>query len=73
MIAKLRKFYETGNQVNDEPLGFVFEDFLSDIEAEHVLAAAHPKLKQALVSAANSPAWTSAGRSGNNCWIPCGL
>jgi|TARA_B110000914_G_C15379272_1_gene406932 hypothetical protein len=42
MTAKLRKFYETGNQVNDEPLVFVFEDFLSDIEVEHVLAAAQP-------------------------------
>ena len=71
MIAKLRKFYETGNQVNDGPLGFVFEDFLSDIEVEHVLAAAHPKLKQALVSAANSGV-TSAGRSGSNYWIPYG-
>ena len=71
MTAKLRKFYETGNQVNDAPLVCVFEDFLSDSEVEHVLAAAKPKLKQALVSSAKSGV-TSAGRSGSNCWIPHG-
>ncbi|PCI79128.1 MAG: 2OG-Fe(II) oxygenase [SAR86 cluster bacterium] len=69
MTAKLRNFYETGNQVNNEPLVCVFEDFLSASEVEHVLAAAEPKLKQALVSAAKSGV-TSAGRSGSNCWIP---
>ena len=46
MTAKLRKFYETGNQVNDKPRVCVFEDFLSDVEVEHVRAAAQPKLKQ---------------------------
>lgn len=71
MTAKLRKFYETGNKVNDEPLVCVFEHFLSDAEIEHVLAAAAPKLEQALVSSAKSGV-TSAGRSGSNCWIPHG-
>ena len=51
MTAKLRKFHETGIQVNDEPLVCVFEDFFSDSEVEHVLSAAQPKLKQALASA----------------------
>jgi hypothetical protein len=71
MTAKLRKFYETGNQVNDESLVCVFEDFLSDSEVERVLALAEPKLKQSLVSAAKSGV-TSAARSGSNCWIPDG-
>lgn len=71
MTAKLRKFYETGNRVNDDPLLCVFENFLSDSEIEHVLTAAEPKLKQALVRAAKSGV-TSAGRSGSNCWIPHG-
>lgn len=69
MTAKLRKFYETGNRVNDDPMVCVFEDFLSDTEVEQVLAAAQPKLKQALVSAAKSGI-TSSGRSGSNCWVP---
>lgn len=71
MAAKLRKFYETGNPVNDAPLVCVFENFLSDSEVEHVLAATAPKLEQALVSSAKSGV-TSAGRSGSNCWIPHG-
>jgi len=71
MTEKLRKFYETGNKVNDEPLVCVFENFLSDSDAEHMIAAAGPKLKQALVSAEKSGV-TSAGRSGGNCWIPHG-
>tara|TARA_R110002073_G_scaffold282405_2_gene446668 strand:+ start:225 stop:914 length:690 start_codon:yes stop_codon:yes gene_type:complete len=71
MTAKLRKFYETGNKVNDDPVVCVFEDFLSDIEVEAVLAAAQPKLQQALVSSARSGV-TSAGRSGTNCWVPHG-
>ncbi len=71
MPAKLHKVYETGNQVNDEPLVCVFEDFLSDSEVEHVLASGQPKLKQALVSSEKFGV-TSAGRSGSNCWIPHG-
>jgi prolyl 4-hydroxylase len=71
MSAKLRKFYETGNEVNEEPLVCLFENFLSECEVEHLLATAEPKLKQALVSAAKSGV-TSAGRSGSNCWIPHG-
>lgn len=69
MTVKLRKFYETGNCVNDEPLICVFENFLSDSEVEHVLKVAEPKLEQALVSAEKSGV-LSAGRSGSNCWIP---
>lgn len=69
MSVKLRKFYETGNKLNDEPLVCVFEEFLNDVEVEHLLATARPKLKQALVSAAKSGV-TSVGRSGSNCWIP---
>ena len=44
MTAKLRKFYEIGNQVNDEPLVCIFEDFLNDSKVEHVLTVAEPKL-----------------------------
>jgi hypothetical protein len=51
MTAKLHKFYETGNQVNDESLVCIFEDFLSDSKVEHVLTVAEPKLNQALARA----------------------
>ncbi len=65
----LRQHYDTGNQVNDDPLIVVFEDFLSDEEITELLAAAQPKLQQALVSDAKTGV-KSAGRTGSNCWIP---
>ena len=71
MSIKLRQFYETGNPVNEEPLICVFEDFLSDEEIAHLLAAAQSKLGRALVSS-NKSGVESAGRSGQNCWIPHG-
>lgn len=69
MTLKLRDFYEIGRKINDEPLVYVFEDFLTDIEVDQLLTAAKPKLQQALVSAAQAGV-KSAGRSGRNCWIP---
>lgn len=69
MTAQLRKFYETGNKVNDEPMVCVFEDFLSDSEVDAILAAAQPKLKQARVSAGKSGV-ASGGGYGSSCWIP---
>jgi prolyl 4-hydroxylase len=69
MKVKLREFYEIGQKVNDEPLIYVFEDFLDAKEVDGLLDAAKPKMQQALVSAANSGV-ESARRSGSNCWLP---
>lgn len=69
MTQKLRDFYEIGQKVNNDPLVYVFEDFLSNAEVEQLLGAAKPKLKKALVSD-NQAGRESAGRSGSNCWIP---
>jgi prolyl 4-hydroxylase len=71
MNTRLRSFYETGKQVNDDPLVAVFENFLQDQEIEQLLNAARPQLQQALVSSAESGV-KSPGRSGSNCWIPHG-
>lgn len=71
MTVRLRDFYETGRKINDDPLVYVFEDFLDDLEVEQLLAAAEPKLKQALVSSAKSGV-ESDGRSGSNCWVAHG-
>ena len=69
MNVKLREFYEIGQKVNDDPLIYVFEDFLDPREIDGLLDAARPKLQQALVSSANSGV-ESARRTGSNCWIP---
>ena len=69
MDFSLRDFYETGNQINEDPRLVVFEDFLQPLEIEELLAAAQSKLKQALVSSARSGV-ESPGRTGRNCWIP---
>ncbi len=68
MAVQLRKFYELGNPVNQDPLVCVFEDFLSEEEVEHILAAAKSELKRAKVSSAKSGI-ESPGRSGSNCWV----
>ncbi|MFT6093845.1 MAG: prolyl 4-hydroxylase [Pseudohongiellaceae bacterium] len=69
MTVKLRDFYEIGQKVNDDPLVYVFENFLSQQEVDQLLAAAKPKLKKALVSD-DKAGVQSDGRSGRNCWIP---
>jgi hypothetical protein len=71
MDVNLRDFYETGNQVNEDPKVVVFEDFLEPLEIEQLVLAAQSKLKQALVSASKSGV-ESPGRTGSNCWIPHG-
>ena len=71
MTIKLRRFYETGNQVNDDPCVVVFEDFLSEAEIDSLLKAARSKLQQALVSDDRSGV-ESQGRTGSNCWIAHG-
>lgn len=71
MNTRLRDFYETGNQVNEDPMIVVFEDFLEPREVEQLVSAARTQLKQAVVSAAKSGV-ESPGRTGSNCWIPHG-
>lgn len=68
MSVKLRNFYEIGNQVNDDPIVVVFENFLSDLESEQLVAAAVPRLEPALVSDEKTGV-ESPGRSGRTCWI----
>lgn len=69
MTLKLRNFYETGSKINNDPLIYVFEDFLSDSEVEQLIAAAHPKLKKAIASASKS-ASEDEDISSVNCWVP---
>lgn len=68
MAITTRDFYEIGQQVNDEPLVCVFENFLTEQEVDQLVSAAKPKLTPALVSSADNGV-VSAGRTGSTCWI----
>lgn len=68
MTLKLRNFYEIGVRANEDPLVYVFENFLSDGEVDAMLLAAKPQLQKALVSADDAGV-ESPGRSGTNCWL----
>ena len=69
MSVKLRSFYETGEQINDDPPVILFENFLSPVEVEQLLLAAKDKLRRAEVSGETQGVY-SPGRTGSNCWIP---
>lgn len=69
MQVQTRDFYEIGQEVNDDPLVCVFENFLSEQEIEQLLVAAKPKLTPALVSSADNGV-VSSGRTGSTCWVP---
>lgn len=71
MSIKLREFYEIGNKVSDDPVIVVFENFLQDLEIEHLVAAAKTNLRQALVSD-NKNGMESPERTGRSCWVTHG-
>lgn len=68
MNLEIRREYESGQKVNEDPLVYVFEDFLSEAEIQSLIAAAETNLQQALVTAAKSGV-VSQGRTGRNCWV----
>ena len=53
-LMKLKLDYEYGAKVNEEPFVWVFENFLTSVESEHLLEAADSRLQRALVSSAAS-------------------
>lgn len=61
--------YGLGQKVNDDPLVYVFENFLSDVEINELVTVAEARLQRALVTAEKSGV-VSQGRTGRNCWIP---
>lgn len=68
MGLTIRHEYQSGQKVNDDPLIYVFEDFLSNEEIEALTSAAESDLQRALVSTDKSGV-VSKGRTGQNCWI----
>jgi hypothetical protein len=55
-------------QINDDPLVFTINNFLTDEECDHMINLAQPHFQRALVSSDNGGI-ISAGRTGENYWI----
>ena len=68
MTLQIRQQYDIGQQVNEDPIVYVFEDFLQASESAALIAAAQANLQRAVVSDAKAGA-VSAGRTGQNCWV----
>ncbi|MEO1353141.1 MAG: 2OG-Fe(II) oxygenase [Cyanobacteria bacterium J06635_15] len=69
MTLDIRREYASGQRVNDNPLIYVFENFLTDVEINDLVTVAEARLQRALVAAEQSGV-VSQGRTGRNCWIP---
>jgi prolyl 4-hydroxylase len=56
------------NVLNQDPLIFTIDNFLSSQDCGHLIKISKPNLQQALVSD-NKTGVKSSGRTGSNCWI----
>lgn len=65
---KVKTTYDIGQKLSDDPVIYVFDDFISSAEANIIIEAAEPNLKRAVVSSAKKGI-ESAGRTGQNCWV----
>jgi len=68
MTVQIRPQYDIGQRVNDEPVIYVFEDFLKANEMTELIAAAQSNLQRAVVSDAKIGK-VSPSRTGQNCWV----
>ena len=67
-LAQLPHVYPRGQQLNDVPSIWLFENFASPAETSALVAAAQDKMMPAPVSG-ETGGFLSAGRSGFNCWV----
>ena len=68
MAVQLKERYHVGEQVADDPLVQVIDDFVTDTERLHIIRQADGKLDTALVSAVGA-AKESDGRTGSVAWV----
>lgn len=66
--SRLRNHYPTGQQLSDDPVVYLFEDFIEEIEIEALLAASRSHLQQSLVTG-NKKSEKSDWRTGGLAWI----
>lgn len=60
--------YPLGQRVNEEPLVYVFDNFINTIEIIELIGTVEANLQRALVSK-DQFGVISEGRTGRNCWI----
>ena len=65
---RLKDSYHLGQQVADDPLVQVIDDFVTETERSHIIQLTADKLDTALVSAVGA-AKTSDGRTGSVAWV----
>ncbi len=68
MTVQLRSRYDIGQQVADDPLVLVVDDFTSPAECEHIISNARAKMKRGKVTLDHEVAY-SEGRTGSTAWI----
>lgn len=68
MAVRLKERYHVGEQISDDPIVQVIDDFVTDAERLHVIGQAQGRTKEALVSAVGAST-TSEGRTGTVCWV----
>lgn len=68
MAVRLKERYHVGEQISDDPIVQVIDDFVTETERLHIVRLAQGNTKEALVSAVGESK-TSDGRTGSVCWV----
>lgn len=68
MAVRLKERYHLGEQISDDPLVQVIDDYVTETERLHIIGQAKGNTKEALVSAVGE-AKASDGRTGSVCWV----
>jgi prolyl 4-hydroxylase len=71
MNTELKSDYPGAQQINDEPPVYLFENFLSAAECEHLVELSRPHMQRAVVSGGDEGV-ESEGRTGGVHWIAHG-
>lgn len=71
MSAGLRQEYTGGSRLADDPLIYLFEEYLSRAECEHLIELSQPHMQRAVVSGGTEGV-QSDGRTGRACWLQHG-
>jgi len=68
MSLTLKSGYEIGRQVSDDPIVWVIDDFVTDVECEHIVQIAARRMSEAKVSRVGENA-LSEKRTGSVAWV----